>query len=88
MIKHSMLAVGVLSLVLAGAASAQQSQGQQSQGMSAQECQSMFKAADLNNDGKLTRDELASSQDLAEFYGPDENVTEVPLSKFLSDCAG
>jgi Ca2+-binding EF-hand superfamily protein len=83
MIKHSMLAAGVLSLVLAGAASAQQSEG-----MSAQECQSMFKAADLNNDGKLTRDELASSQDLAEFYGPDENVTEVPLSKFLSDCTG
>jgi hypothetical protein len=60
----------------------------QSDAPSAAECQEMFKAADINNDGILSRDELASSEDLREFYQADENVSSVPQSKFMSDCTG
>jgi Ca2+-binding EF-hand superfamily protein len=48
----------------------------------------MFKVADINNDGVLSRDELESSEDLGNFYTADENVANVPQSKFLSDCTG
>jgi Ca2+-binding EF-hand superfamily protein len=83
-----------LTPVLAGAlaltmfalpAAAQQ---QQSESPSAAECQELFKAADVDNNGSLSRDELASSEDLKDFYAADENVTNVPQGKFLTDCTG
>jgi hypothetical protein len=44
----------------------------------AAECQEMFKAADINNDDVLSREELATSEDLRDFYQTDESVTNVP----------
>jgi hypothetical protein len=81
----SILAGSLALTMFALPAAAQQ---QQSDGPTAAECQAMFKAADIDNDGVLSREELASSEDLGEFYQADENVTSVPQSKFLSDCAG
>jgi Ca2+-binding EF-hand superfamily protein len=68
-------------------ASAQQSQAPEA-GPTAAECQAMFKTADLNNDGVLSKEELASSEDLKDFYAAGENVTNVPLGKFVTDCSG
>jgi Ca2+-binding EF-hand superfamily protein len=80
-----LLLLAALALVLPALPALAQ---QQSDGPTAAECQAMFKAADIDNNGVLSREELASSEDLGELYQGDENVTSVPQSKFLSDCAG
>jgi hypothetical protein len=73
---------GVGGCCICGCRSPAVAQQQQSDAPSAAECQEMFKAADINNDGNLSRDELASSKDLREFYQADENITSVPQSNF------
>jgi hypothetical protein len=52
-------------------------QQQQSDAPSAAECQEMFNAADIDNDGILSRDELASSEDSA---------TSIKLTKVSPTC--
>jgi hypothetical protein len=65
-----LLGVGVLSAPVSAATSA--------------ECRAMFLAADADDDGVLTADELAQMDDVPDAFSDSESVT---LNEFVEECS-